>query len=211
MPKKINPELRARALRMVQEHQQDYPSQTAAAQALPKQLGLGRRGCGAGSPPGSTVAWYELAVGLHGHRGLPASAQADSGGAGCTSRSRPGDPFDLVEAGERTVAERAARPHGSGLCRARWCSVSALSYASPTEPADLRCRRRQHECGSRHRRSEWCRRSLDVLLVRSALRRPRHLKASALVARGTSPIVGDASLERVSASIGMTLVVTASG
>jgi transposase len=42
MPKKINPELRARALRMVQEHQQDYPSQTAVAQAVVKQLGLGR-------------------------------------------------------------------------------------------------------------------------------------------------------------------------
>ena len=42
MPKKINPELRARAVRMVQEHQQDYPSQTAAAQAVARQLGLGR-------------------------------------------------------------------------------------------------------------------------------------------------------------------------
>jgi transposase len=42
MPKKVNPELRARAVRMVQEHQQDYPSQTAAAQAVAKQLGLGR-------------------------------------------------------------------------------------------------------------------------------------------------------------------------
>jgi transposase len=42
MPKKINPELRARAVRMVAEHQQDYPSVTAAAQAVAKQLGLGR-------------------------------------------------------------------------------------------------------------------------------------------------------------------------
>jgi transposase len=42
MPKKVNPELRVRAVRMVQEHQQDYPSQTAAAQAVAKQLGLGR-------------------------------------------------------------------------------------------------------------------------------------------------------------------------
>ena len=42
MPKKINPELRARAVRLVAEHQQDYPSQTAAAQAVAKQLGLGR-------------------------------------------------------------------------------------------------------------------------------------------------------------------------
>jgi transposase len=42
MPKKINPELKARAVRLVREHQQDYPSQTAAAQAVAKQLGLGR-------------------------------------------------------------------------------------------------------------------------------------------------------------------------
>ena len=42
MPKKINADLRARALRMVQEHQQDYPSQTAVVEAVAKQLGLGR-------------------------------------------------------------------------------------------------------------------------------------------------------------------------
>jgi transposase len=42
MPRKINSELKARALRMVQEHEKDYPSQTAAVQAVAKQLGLGR-------------------------------------------------------------------------------------------------------------------------------------------------------------------------
>lgn len=42
MPKKISPEVKARAVRMVQEHQQDYPSVTAAAAAVAKQLGLGR-------------------------------------------------------------------------------------------------------------------------------------------------------------------------
>jgi transposase len=42
MPKKINAELRARALRMVLEHHQDYPSQTAVVEAVAKQLGLGR-------------------------------------------------------------------------------------------------------------------------------------------------------------------------
>jgi transposase len=42
MPKKINAELRVRALRMVQEHEQDYPSQTAVVEAVAKQLGLGR-------------------------------------------------------------------------------------------------------------------------------------------------------------------------
>ena len=42
MPKKISPELKARALRMVLEHRDDYPSVTAAAGAVAKQLGLGR-------------------------------------------------------------------------------------------------------------------------------------------------------------------------
>lgn len=42
MPKKIDPELRARAVRMVQEHAQEYPSQTAAAAAVARQLGIGR-------------------------------------------------------------------------------------------------------------------------------------------------------------------------
>ena len=42
MPKKINAELRVRALRMVQEHEQDYPSQTAVVEAVARQLGLGR-------------------------------------------------------------------------------------------------------------------------------------------------------------------------
>jgi transposase len=42
MPKKINAELRVRALRMVQEHEQDYPSQTAVVEAVAKRLGLGR-------------------------------------------------------------------------------------------------------------------------------------------------------------------------
>jgi len=42
MPKKITPELRARAVRMVLEHRDEYPSRTAAAQAVGRQLGVGR-------------------------------------------------------------------------------------------------------------------------------------------------------------------------
>jgi transposase len=40
--RRSTPELCALALRMVQEHQQDYPSQAAVAQAVARQLGLGR-------------------------------------------------------------------------------------------------------------------------------------------------------------------------
>ena len=42
MPKKIDAEVRERAVRMVREHQQDYRSVTAACQAVAKRLGLGR-------------------------------------------------------------------------------------------------------------------------------------------------------------------------
>ena len=42
MPKKIDAEVRERAVRMVREHQQDYLSVTAACQAVAKRLGLGR-------------------------------------------------------------------------------------------------------------------------------------------------------------------------
>lgn len=41
MPKVIDPELKARAVRLVVEHQQEYPSLNAAAGAVAKQLGLG--------------------------------------------------------------------------------------------------------------------------------------------------------------------------
>jgi len=42
MPKMIDPEVKARAVRLVTEHRQEYPSVTAAAEAVSKQLGLGR-------------------------------------------------------------------------------------------------------------------------------------------------------------------------
>jgi transposase-like protein len=65
MPRKISPEVKARAVRMVQEHQQDYPSVTAAAAAVAKHLGLGRETgrrwvvdaeIDAGARPGTTSA-----------------------------------------------------------------------------------------------------------------------------------------------------------
>lgn len=65
MPKKIDPELRERAVRMVREHQQDYPSVTAASKAVAERLGLGRESVrrwvaqaeiDAGAKPGVTSA-----------------------------------------------------------------------------------------------------------------------------------------------------------
>lgn len=42
MPKKIDPELRARAVRLVREHRGEYPTLTAACLAVAKQLGVGK-------------------------------------------------------------------------------------------------------------------------------------------------------------------------
>lgn len=42
MPKKIDPELRARAVTLVLEHQQEYPPVTEATVAVSKQLGVSR-------------------------------------------------------------------------------------------------------------------------------------------------------------------------
>ncbi len=42
MPKKIDPAVKERAVRLVREHQDQYTSATAAAQAVARQLGLGK-------------------------------------------------------------------------------------------------------------------------------------------------------------------------
>lgn len=42
MPKKIDPEVKARGLRMWREHGQEFPNPTAAAAAFAKQLGVGQ-------------------------------------------------------------------------------------------------------------------------------------------------------------------------
>ena len=43
MPKKIDEELKARAVRLVLEHRGEYPSLTAASMAVAKQLGVGKQ------------------------------------------------------------------------------------------------------------------------------------------------------------------------
>ena len=68
MPKKIDPALRERAVRLVVEHQQEYPSLTAAAGAVARQLGVGKESVrrwvvqsqiDAGHKPGTTSAEIE--------------------------------------------------------------------------------------------------------------------------------------------------------
>jgi transposase-like protein len=42
MPSKIDPAVKARALRMVADHRGDYPSETALAEAVASKVGVGR-------------------------------------------------------------------------------------------------------------------------------------------------------------------------
>jgi transposase-like protein len=42
MPNKIDAAVKERALRMIADHRQDYPSDTALAEAVAKKLGIGR-------------------------------------------------------------------------------------------------------------------------------------------------------------------------
>ena len=42
MPKMIDPELKARAVRLVSEHRGEYPTLTAASQAVAKQVCVGK-------------------------------------------------------------------------------------------------------------------------------------------------------------------------
>jgi transposase len=63
MPKKIDAAVKERALRMFAEHRQDYPSDTALAEAVAKKVGVGRETArrwlvqadiNAGTRPGTT-------------------------------------------------------------------------------------------------------------------------------------------------------------
>ena len=42
MPKKIDDQLKARAVRLVTDHQQEYPTLTAACEVVARQVGVGK-------------------------------------------------------------------------------------------------------------------------------------------------------------------------
>jgi hypothetical protein len=48
MPRKIDNAVRERAMRMLFDHRQDYPSDTALAEAVAKKVGVGRETSTAG-------------------------------------------------------------------------------------------------------------------------------------------------------------------
>jgi transposase len=63
MPSKIDPAVKARALRMIADHRGDYPSDTACAEAVASKVGVGREtvrrwilqlDVDAGTKPGTT-------------------------------------------------------------------------------------------------------------------------------------------------------------
>ena len=58
MPKKIDPALRKRAVRLVREHRSEYPSLTAASAAVARQVGVSRQALHQGNPAAvEFIAW----------------------------------------------------------------------------------------------------------------------------------------------------------
>ena len=66
MPKKIDQEVKARAVRLVRDHREEYPSATAAATAVAEQLGVGRE---------TVRRWVVQAQVDDGHRDGPTSEE----------------------------------------------------------------------------------------------------------------------------------------
>jgi transposase-like protein len=68
MPKRIDDHVKARALRLVTEHQQEYPSLTAACAAVARQVGVGQE---------SVRRWVRQAEIDGGHRQGVTTAEAE--------------------------------------------------------------------------------------------------------------------------------------
>ena len=138
MPKKISPEVKARAVRMVQEHQQDYPSVTAAAAAVAKQLGLGRETVrrwvvdaeiDAGARPGTTSGRARRDQGTEGQGAPPGGGQRDPEGGHDFLRGRTRLPKPLIMA--FIDAQRAEGHAVESICRVlreQGCQVAARTY-----------------------------------------------------------------------------------
>jgi transposase len=151
MTKKINPELRAWAMRMVQEHQQDYSSQTAAAQALAKQLGRGRE----------TVRRWMVQAEVD-DRGRPGSARARSSaegrstGSARTSRScvpqrlssressTPSQPLIKAFVDDMIAGGSRGRVDLWGAARAGRCSARRSRWTGPWRPSPAALPRPAH-------------------------------------------------------------------
>ena len=98
MPKKIDPAVKERALRMFADHRADYPSDTALAEAVAKKVGVGRETGAALADPGRHQR-------RHPARGRPATSRPRSSGSrprtsGCARTTRSCKSATVFFAGE---------------------------------------------------------------------------------------------------------------
>ena len=168
MPKKIDPELKAQAVRLVQEHRQDYPSVTAASLAVARQLGLGRE---------TVRRWVVQAEVDDGAR--PGTTTKEIGGDQTVEGGEPPAPRKMSRSsGRRRLSSREnstpaaadhgvhrlhAQPRDTRSSRPAGCSPStaARSPRGPTGPGTAgstgrrphRDRRGRGRCPAGHRRT----------------------------------------------------------
>jgi transposase len=119
MPKKVDPALKDRALRMVAEHQADYPSVTAGAKVVANQLGLGKE----------TVRRWVV------------QAEIDAG-------ARPGTSSEESAEIQRLEAENRRLPEDNEILRKASILFASNTSAGVFHPRILRVGRCHGECGS---------------------------------------------------------------
>ena len=98
MPSKYDPETRAKAVRLVLDHRDDYPSEWAAITAVSKRLGMNPRRCGTGSV--SSRSTTGSVTGFPARLRLRSRVEAPQRRAGADDRNPQGGNV-FLRAGER--------------------------------------------------------------------------------------------------------------
>jgi transposase-like protein len=136
MPKMIDPELKARAVRLVSEHRGEYPTLTAASQAVAKQVGVGKE---------SVRRWVIQAEIDAGQREGVTSEESDEIRRLKTENRRLREDVAILKAAATFFASRPPQPlmmgfidemraHGfavESICRVlreQGCQVAARTY-----------------------------------------------------------------------------------
>ncbi|MEN4447388.1 IS3 family transposase [Mycobacterium sp. SM3041] len=144
MPKKIDPALRERAVRLVTEHQQEYSSLTAASEAVARQLGVGKESVRRwvvqaqiddGQRPGVTTEENEEIKRLRAENRrlredvaiLKAATNFLRGGA------RPPQPVIFAFIDDQRAAGHAVESICRVLCE-QGCQIAARTYRSWKQP-----------------------------------------------------------------------------
>ena len=162
MPKKIDPAVKERAMRMVADHRQDYPSETALAAAVAQQ---GRCRAGDGAPLGGPGRGRRRRPARDDHRragrdqaaegGEPAAARGQRDpprGNGFLRRgARPPQPLIMAFIDDMR-AEGHAVESTCRVLREQGCQVAARTYRAwkPGRPPD---RDPDRDRRGRHRRA----------------------------------------------------------